>query len=232
MKESSNENIAAAQPTANASSVSPNPDSAASQRAPQSKRRRKNVMVKPKSTSTIMMLTPEQREQVKVWLCDQNKSYDDVEKWTAEQFQRPINRRALQYFCQKEIRRRNVIDLLNCAEHARAVLKAAGDDPDKTFQALVQVVAQIAFEITARASANKKQLPDLRPLLDALPVLIDARQDLREDKKTAFEREQWEFDVVRMCHNHFTELQTIIGNQTMDEPSRLDAIRRRLFGKN
>jgi hypothetical protein len=65
-----------------------------------------------------------------------------------------------------------------------------------------------------------------------MDVYLSTRKDDREAGKFELEREQWEFDVARLCFRHHQELQKISENQTLDEDARLQAIRHRLFGAN
>lgn len=185
---------------------------------------------KPCSRSIIHALKPEQRAELEKWLVDQNCSLTEAAKRCQTEFGVRPHRTTLGRYYPVAVQERTMNNLLNSAAFAEQIENSLGARAKKTFKAIVAIMGQLAFNCAIDAEGNKKHA--LKKFREQLDLLIPLREEFRLDEKFFLEREKWEFDVARTCHEHFEELQKIIANKSLDEPSRLQAIRQRLFGDN
>ena len=185
---------------------------------------------KPHAASVIDGLQPEQRALLDKWLLDQNISYREAADRCEKEFGvRPGKDVFMRYYA-RTFQERKMNDLLNSAAFAEQIEDSLGKRANKTFRAIITIMGQLAFNCAIDVQGNKKQA--LKKFREQLDLLIPLREEFRLGEKFSLEREKWEFDVARTCHEHFEELQKIIANKSLDEPSRLQAIRQRLFGDN
>jgi hypothetical protein len=186
--------------------------------------------VKPKSNGKFWLLKPEQQKLVIEWLFEKNVSCRQVSARCEEQFGLRWSHTCVSDFYRREEGKHIKARIFETAEYAGKIVEKLGRSPKVVTQAVKHVVAQIVFDAGVPTAPGRK--PNTRLLMEGLPLLMDVEKDEREQQKLELQREQWEFDVVRMCLDHFKELQEIIANQSLDEPGRLQEIRRQLFGKN
>lgn len=192
--------------------------------------------VKPRSTARIPALSDHQRQLLETWLFKENITYRDAVKRAQDQFGVKLDVHALMRFYRQIRHQRNVDHIVKSTELADEIVKAAGKNPGVTERAFQALVGKIAFHIAVSHSKKqdvnpKRKTPlNMQPLAEALELLVTTRQDDRQDRKFSLEREQWEFDVVRVVQEHYTALEKIIRDESMDEDARTLAIRRSLFG--
>lgn len=77
---------------------------------------------------------------------------------------------------------RNLQRIVQCANDANVMLKQFTDHPSATYQLLIQLAGQIAFE-TALASRRKKTKLQHRTIIEFTNLLIAARKADRETRK-------------------------------------------------
>ncbi len=183
---------------------------------------------KPKATSRIATLTQPQRDKLENLLFEQNLSFRAVSKRSLAEFGLTLQSESLKRFYQKTSQKRTLDRIVRSSQTANAVVKTFTENPADTYQALIKVAGQIAFD---KAIQSPDQL-DLQTIRDFTRLLIASRHADLNSKKFHLDREKWEFDVARLCFDHHAELQALVADQSLDEHARLQAIRRSLFGEN
>ena len=178
--------------------------------------------------SPLSKLTVEQRQTVEEWLFDENLSYLETGQRCLSEFKIKITIKSLFSFYRLVAQKRTLDRITHSANNANAVVKTFTENPADTYQALIKVAGQIAFD-KAIQSPDQLDLPTIR---DFTRLLIASRHADLNSKKFHLDREKWEFDVARTCFNHHAELQALVANKSLDEDARLQAIRRSLFGEN
>jgi hypothetical protein len=184
--------------------------------------------IKPRSNSVGASLTAEQRVIVDKMLFEQNLSYTGISKMSVAKIGVFLSKDSLRRYYKDVAQQRTLDRIINGAKSANAVVKAFTDSPADTYQAILKVVGQIAFE---KAIDSNEQL-DIRTIRELTSLLISARREDIQARRFSLDREKWEFDVVRACQQHHAELQAISADKSLDEDARLLAIQRRLFGTN
>jgi hypothetical protein len=185
---------------------------------------------KPASYSRLHSLNPAQRKLLDDWLFERNLSYQEICRRGKEKFGFSLNRHSLVNYYHKTQQKRNLDEIIQSANHAKSVVKKLAKNPAETAKAIMNIAGQLAFNTAVVNAAGQK--PDVDNLSKVMDVYLSTRKDDREAGKFELEREQWEFDVARLCFQHHQELQKIAANQSLDEDARLLAIRQRLFGMN
>jgi hypothetical protein len=184
--------------------------------------------LKPNATSVIAALKPAQREMLEGWLFDKNVSYKDTVALCMKRFRVKVNRDSLHNFYHKRAVERNMERIARRQREATKVVKLFEKGQSQSFQAVLGMIGQFAFETVSDTDEGKPM--NYRRLREILKILIAARRDDREDMRFLLEREKWEIDVARLCAQHHFDLQAIVADDSLDEGDRLQAIRRRLFG--
>jgi hypothetical protein len=171
-------------------------------------------------------LTQAQRDLLENLLFEKNYSYHAISRDSEANFGIKLSTSHVASFYKQVAQERTLDRIVNGRKSANAVVKAFTDNPADTYQAILKVVGQIAFD---KAIDSPDQL-DVRAIRELTTLLISARREDIQAKRFSLNREKWEFDVVRACQQHHAELQAISVDKSLDEDARLLAIQRRLFG--
>jgi len=182
--------------------------------------------IKPYSTCVLAGLPQAQRELIKRWLYEENRSYKWVIARAKKDFQVSLSDKSLTRFYRKTAQDHTTQEIAQSAQRANEVVRLFTENPSDTYQALLKVGGQMAFD-RALGSEDPKDLDVVR---DFIRVLTSARHEDINAKKFLLDREKWEFDVARSCAQHIVDLQAIMADNSKDEDARLLAIQRRLFG--
>jgi hypothetical protein len=185
---------------------------------------------KPPAHAIIAGMKPEHRATLEGWLFDRNMGYPQVIKLCKKDFGVDLHKGVLSRYYKKRVHERAIERIMDSARRGREVKKALRENPLETFNEVIDLIGRMVFEVSLRASASE-ELPDVGPLGEILELLIKMREEAREEAIFLLERERWEFDVARICHAHFGELQAIAEDAALDDDAKLEAIRRRIFGK-
>ena len=178
--------------------------------------------------SVIAALPAEGREILDGWLFDQNLSYAEVVRRSFSKWGVRLYRSSLSRYYRAGVQARTLERLGNSAKCANAVMKKFAAHPADTYQLVLKMAGQIAFE----KALDSKNSVDTRTIGDLVKILIKARKEDLEIQKLRLERDKWEFGAARACRQHMAEIQAIIKDNYLDEDAQVLAIRRRLFGAN
>jgi len=184
-------------------------------------------MKKLRSDAVIGKLTPPQREILDGWIFVDNLSYREAASRVREQFQVYVYPFQVKSYHEREYARFLRQKIMASSNDANELVRKLISDPNDYQKALLKMLGQVVFELAL--SSRKPEI--LKEVRDSLRVLTAAKQEEHQADRVALHREKWEFDVSRMCVAHLAELQAIIADHSLDEPARLQAIRRRLFGE-
>jgi hypothetical protein len=193
-------------------------------------RRSFHTKVKPRSDCKFWLLKPEQQKLVLEWLFEKNLPCRDITARCDKQFGLYWSSSSVSGFFRRVKGDEMQDRMFETAKDAEKIVGKLGRSPKIVTQAVKHIAAHVMYEAAIPSEPGRK--PNTRLLMQGLPLLMDAEKDEREEQKLKLEREQWEFDVARTCHDHIKELAKIIANEALDEPGRLQEIRRQLFGKN
>jgi len=171
-------------------------------------------------------MTKAQRDQLESWIFDENISYRAASRRCFAEFKIKVAFKAVWVFYQQTAKRRALQSIIHTAQATNAVSKTFDKNPAKTYEAVLKVIGQIAFN----AATKSGEQVDVRTIRDLTALLISARHDEILSQRFALEREKWEFDCVRTVQAHFKDLLEIDRDKSLDEDARLLAIQRRLFG--
>jgi Protein of unknown function (DUF3486) len=185
-------------------------------------------ITKPDCRSSIFKLTPEGRETLDRWLFEENLGYREIERRSLETLGARIRYRTLVRYYRVRLRARTLERIAHSAQCANAVMKKFEDHPTDTFRLLLKMAGQIAFEKAIDAENGF----DTKTIAEFIKILISARKVDLESEKFKLERDKWEFDAARACHQHQAEIQAVIQDDYLDEDAQVLAIRRHLFGTN
>jgi hypothetical protein len=186
------------------------------------------MRIKPDSRSKIDSLPAEKRELLDGWLFDENLSFTEINRRTVKNWKMRLHNTTLTRYYRTHFQRRTIKRIGDSARCANAVMKKFEDNPTDTYQLLLKMAGQIAFE---KSLDDKKGL-DTRTIAEFIKVLTSARKEDIEIQKLRLERDKWEFDAARACRQHMAEIQAITKDNYLDEDAQVLAIRRRLFGAN
>jgi hypothetical protein len=184
-----------------------------------------NIKVSPRYL--LKNLTPEQAELLEKWLFEDCLSYGQVVPLVEKEFNIKVGVKSLFNFYRKQSRQRTVNRILHSAQNANAVLKAFAENPADTYQAVLNIAGQIAFD---KALKNPDQ-PDVATIREFTKLLISAKQEKLAEKKFGHDREKWEFDIAKACAAHHAQLEAIATDKNLNDEARIQAIRERLFGQ-
>jgi len=120
------------------------------------------MSAKPRSDSKLAALNPEQKAQLRTWLVDENKSYDEVRQLLHDDFNLEIGITAISRFYATDCFSLRSSQAKELAEQVVAELKTGGGQFDAATLALVR---QKAFE---RAYAKNGDIEELAMLAKIL----------------------------------------------------------------
>jgi len=135
---------------------------------------------KPRSDSKLASLNPEQKAQLRTWLVDENKSYEDVQQLLKDDFNVRVSTGALSRFYATDCFALRSSEAKEFAERVVGELKTSGENFDAATLALVK---QKAFE---RAYAKNGNLDELAVL--AKIIADSAKLKLKERDQQLTER--------------------------------------------
>jgi hypothetical protein len=186
------------------------------------------MRLKPDSRSKLESMPAENREILDGWLFDENLSFTEIDKRSVKMWGIRIHDSTLSRYYRTHFQRRTIKRIADSARCANAVMKEFEGHPTDTYQLVLKMAGQIAFE----KSLEGKKVVDTRTLGELLKILITARKEDLGIQKLRLERDKWEFDAARACRQHMSEIQAITKDDYLDEDAQVLAIRRRLFGNN
>ncbi len=184
------------------------------------------MRLKPDSRCKLAALSAEKRELLDTWLFDENLSFAEINKRTVKMWNLRLHNTTLTRYYRTNFQRRTLLRVADSARCANALMKQFEEHPADTYQLVLKMAGQIAFE----KSLVKKEDLDTRSIGELIKILIAARKEDLEIQKLRLERDKWEFDAARACREHVAELQAVTKDDYLDEDAQVLAIRRRLFG--
>jgi hypothetical protein len=186
------------------------------------------MRLKPDSRSKIDCLSAKKREMLDGWLFDENLSFTEINRRTTKRWRLRLHNNTLTRYYRTHFQRRTIKRIGDSARCANAVMKKFTDNPTDTYQLVLKMAGQIAFE----KSLDSKAGLDTKTIAEFLKLLISARKEDLGIEKLHLEREKWEFDAARACRTHQAQIQAVTEDDSLDEDAQVLAIRRHLFGTN
>lgn len=131
-------------------------------------------MKKPRSDSTLASLNPQQKAQLRTWLVDENKSYEEVSALLHADFNVRAGVTAVRKFYGTDCFSLRSSEAKEFAEQVVSELKSTGENFDTATMALVK---QKAFERAYAKNGNIEELATLAKILGDSAKLELKRKD-------------------------------------------------------
>lgn len=178
---------------------------------------------KPRSDAKLLNLPEEQQMQLADWLLA-GMPYHLAKKRISEEFGVSCGVAALSGFysevCVPVLLKRRT----RAREAAEEIAIEATKSPGQFDSATVDAIKQKAFELAISPLSEPK---DVKALFMLLQKSRD--QDLKA-QTLDLDRNKFEFSAAEACLKHLPQLRAIAGKSNLDQRSKIDAIRRQLFG--
>lgn len=117
------------------------------------------------------------------------------------------------------VRRRN--RAVDAAQKFGALTAEENQNLDSAFIAQLK---QMGFELTLRPN------PDPQEVFFVLGQVLKLRDQELKQQDLSLKRNKFEFSAAEACLKHLPQLRAIAGKSNLDQRSKIDAIRRQLFG--
>lgn len=190
-------------------------------------------MRKTRSDSIVDGLPENQRSAIERWLCEENLSLDLVKQRIWDDFNVRVSRSALSEFYGRCSRARMLRKISESSAAAKSVTDQFRSNPDTSFEALLGLVGQAAFEL--KMSGKQLDLGTLKDLAEimalGLKVKTDTKKIQQKDEQLALQRQKLEMDVTKLARREAAAIKAISSNSKLTESEKLDAIRKKLFGQ-
>ncbi len=180
--------------------------------------------MKTRSDSIIDGLPQNQKDAVEVWLFEENLSFKEVSERLWQDFSVRCGSSSVERYHNRRAPERALDKIAESAGKANAVVAKFRENPSETYEAVLKLVGQIAFE----AALKKDSDPEV--LFNFTKLLIAARDREIKREQLELDRERFEFKASEACLRHLPSLREIVGNKTLNQDAKIDAIRRKLFG--
>jgi hypothetical protein len=175
-------------------------------------------MSKPRSDSKLAALNPQQRAQLRTWLVEENKSYEDVQKLLRDDFNVRVGLSAISRFYATDCFALRSSEAKEFAEQVAAELASSGESFDAATMALVK---QKAFERAYAKNGNLKELTALAKIIGD-----SAKRDLKKFDQRLAERR---VILLEKKAEQADKAKAITGDETLTDEQKAAAMRS-LFG--
>jgi hypothetical protein len=199
------------------------------------------VSKKTNSKSKWDKLSETQKAELWDWLQSENISYEDAvararERWGIQASTTSLCNWRSRYTQQDLLRR-----ITESAAKANSVVNQFAANPSNTYDALLQLIGQTAFEAQL-AGGEKLDLSTLKDLAELTALGLKAKHDTAkldlmargqeiDAQQLALARQKFEFDAAEACLAKLPELKVIAASSGLDQRQKIDAIREKLFGE-
>lgn len=153
---------------------------------------------KPKSTSVIDGLPANQREALERWLFEENVSFADGCTRLYQDFSVRSSESALRRWYQRVYQTRTLDRIAASASKANAVMDRFAKNPASTYDALLGLIGQMAFEesLKAEKEISVETLSDLTNLvLSYQGGKLKAAAEARKERELSLKKEKLELEL-------------------------------------
>ena len=164
------------------------------------------------------------REELSEWLYVENASYKDVQDRLIER-ELPVSVSSICRWKQRQDQERLLLRITDRSRQAKEVAARFASENPRMAQVLGPLIQQVSFEL----------MTEEKPKPEAVMMIVGQALRLRDQELKAddlkLKRDRFEFSAAESCLKHLPELRAIATTQGLSEQSKIDAIRRRLFGE-
>jgi hypothetical protein len=189
--------------------------------------------MKPRSDSILDGLPANQQESLERWLFEENLSLDGAKDRLWQDFSVRSSRSAVHTWYHKRAQERLLAKIAGAARASKQVVAAFQANPDNSYDALLGLIGQSALE--AKMKGEELSLENLKDLAELTRLGLEARHDTRaleiKERDLNLRKDKFEFSAAEACLKHLPALRQIGANKGLDERSKIQQIRLRLFGE-
>jgi hypothetical protein len=197
---------------------------------------------KPNSNSILHGLKPEQRQQMDLWLFEENVSYSEVVDRCRKMWEVKVPRTSVRRYYERECVARRLEEVAGPGGERKRLASGLGQRAEEEFS--------IAVGLASKAAANEAMKPeehgDLKRLNEMMRMTIAARREVNERNRIALQAERtaqhgrkvallekrFQFSASVECLKHEREMKEIMEKKGVSDAHRVMEIRERLFGPN
>lgn len=183
-------------------------------------------MKKTRSDSIIDGLPLNQQETLERWLFEENVSYALASERLLADFNVRCGQHALADFYQRTAQRRMLDRIVVSQGKKNAVLEKFKANPADTYQALLEVAGQIAFD---KAFSEGKEF-DAETIFNFTKLVMTGKKQAMEAEDLKLRKDKFEFDAAALCLKHLPSLRSIAAKSGVGEKEKIRQIRLQLFG--
>lgn len=191
-------------------------------------------MPKPRSDSVLDGLPENQRAAIERWLFEENLSHKDTAVRIFQDFAVRISPSAVACFYQRCAKRRMLLQIAASSESSKAVTDQFRQNPDTSFEALLGLIGQAAFEMKLQSGGklDLKTLKDLAEIMAlGLKVKTDTKKIAQKDEQLRLQRDKLEIDVTKLAMKEAAFIKSVSSNSKLTESEKMNVIRQKLFGQ-
>jgi hypothetical protein len=178
-------------------------------------------MKKPRSDASPL---DQHREELDEWIYVENLSYKDVQKRLID-LGTTVSASSIHRWKQRRDQERLLERITERSRQASEVAERFTAENPRMGQVLGPLIEQVTFELMS------EEKPDPTAVMMIVGQALRLRdQELKADD-LKLKRDRFEFSAAEACLKHLPELRAIATTQGLSEQSKIDAIRRRLFGE-
>lgn len=179
---------------------------------------------KPRADAKLLNLPEEQQAQLADWLLS-GVPYHAARGMVSKEFGVSCSLSALSGFWQEVcvpvlLKRRS-----QAVRAAEGIAQEASRTPGRFDAATLDAIQQKAFEILVSPGAKPA---DVEAIVN---LALKSRDQSLKAESLELQRDKFQFSAAEACLKHLPSLRTIAGNPKLDQRSKIDAIRRTLFGE-
>lgn len=154
-------------------------------------------MRKPKANSVIDGLPANQKEALERWLFEENVSFADATDRLHQDFSVRSSESALRRWYQRRQQERLLDRIAASSSKANAVMERFAKNPANTYDALLGLIGQMAFEESLKTDkASVETISDLTNLvLSYQGGKLKAAAEARKERELALKREKLELEL-------------------------------------
>jgi hypothetical protein len=165
---------------------------------------------RPRCDAAVRQLPPEQRAKVDAWLFDELLPYEEVIRRAQSELDAKLTRSGLSRYARQEL-----------AGRIRTKPSGAAG-----YVALLETINHAVL----RAAQRLELESDPKALAQFARVLVAARNEASHSLRACTTRQKFEFDAATACLVHQVKMQSIAGDESLDDTQRILKIREELFG--
>lgn len=166
-------------------------------------------------------------DDLEVWLFEENVSYKDASaRLLALSPPVKMSTSALGRWYKSMVQPRILKQIIASQKLKNAVVEKFKANPADTYNALLEVAGQIAFD---KAMQAEKGL-DAETIFNFTKLVMTGRKQAMEAEKLTLERDRFQFNAASACLKHLPTLRAIAGKTGTDQKEKIRQIRLALFG--